>query len=154
MENPVTALPQGATSPKSETREARWDRSAFRLHGLAMNRDLAAMASTPVLEPAQADPPLHWVLLDPVLASIVHSCVSHQKEITRLKGVVAAVSETQLVADVLVLLGVAGTSEPRGALACAHFAARLLWRSAALTVTQHREMERAAQARRPGWSRG
>ncbi len=153
MENHVPALLQGATSPKSETREARWDRSAFRLHALAMNPDLAAMASTPALEPAEADLPLHWVLLDPVLASIVHSSVSYQQEIARLTGSAAA-NETQLVADVLVRLGVAGTREPRGAFACTHFAARLLWRSAALTITQHREMERAAQARRPGWSRG
>ncbi len=153
MENHVPALLQDATSPKSETREARWDRSAFRLHALAMNPDLAAMASTAALEPAEADLPLHWVLLDPVLASIAHSSVSHQKEIARLTGL-PAVNETLLVADVLVRLGVAGTIEPRGAFACTHFAARLLWRSAALTITQHREMERAAQARRAGWSRG
>jgi hypothetical protein len=153
MENHVPALLQTATSPKSETREARWDRSAFRLHALAMNRDLAVIASTPALEPAKADLPLHWVLLDPGLASIVHSSVSHQQEIARLKGL-PAVSETQLVADVLVRLGVAGTIEPRGTFAYSHFAARLLWRSAALTITQHREMERAAQARRAGWSRG
>lgn len=151
MENHTPALPE-VMSPTSETGRARWDRSAFRLHALAMNPDLAVMGSVPALEPAEGDLPVHWVLLDPVLASIVRSSVSHQKEIARLKGSAAA-SEGQLVADILLRLGLESVEEPHRPLACARFGARLLWRSAALTLTQHWDMEKAAQSQRPGRSR-
>lgn len=151
MENHTPALPE-VMSPKPVAGRARWDRSAFRLHALAMNPDPAAMGSVPALEPAEGDLPVHWVLLDPVLASIVCSSVSHQKEIARLKG--SAASEAQLVADILLRLGLESVKEPSRPLACARFAARLLWRSAALTLTQHWDMEMAAQSRRRGRGRG
>jgi hypothetical protein len=150
MEKHAPALP-AVTALEDECQRLRRDRSAFRLHTLSMNPHLLVMASSVTPDSGKGDLPVHWMLLDPLLAPVVHSSVAHEKELARWAGRTLA-CDAQLAAGVLVRLGLAGVTEPRTAPACALFAIRLLWRSAALTIAQHWDMERAAQARRTGGS--
>lgn len=69
MEKHIPA-PSPATAPEAECQRVRWERSAFRLHTLAMNPDLASMGSPSTDESGEAELPVHWMLLDPVLAPI------------------------------------------------------------------------------------
>lgn len=114
-----------------------------------MNPDLLVMGSSGTPDAGSGALPVHWMLLDPLLAPVVHSSVAHERELARWAGQTLA-GDGQLAASVLVRLGLAGVPEPRTAPACALFAVRLLWRSAVLTIGQHWQMERAAQARRTG----
>lgn len=150
MEKPAPALP-AVTALEDEYQRLRRDRSAFRLHTLAMNPNLLILGSLATPAAGEAEPRVHWMLLDPLLAPIVRLSVANEKEIAQWK-VLAAACDAQLAAGILIRLGLAGVTEPRTASACASFAIRLLWRSAILSIVQHREMERAAQARRPGRS--
>lgn len=150
MEKHAPALP-AVPAQEVECQHLRWDRSAFRLHTLAMNPDLLVLGSLATLQSDEGEPPVHWMMLDPLLAPIVHSGVTHEKELARWTGQPLA-GDAQLVAGILVRLGLSGVEEPCTAPAFALFSIRLLWHSAALTIAQHRDMERAAQARRPGRS--
>lgn len=115
-----------------------------------MNPEPAVMASRSAVQSPDSALPAHWIRLDRVPGTILHSTVTHQEDIARLRGL-AVGSDVQLALDILVRLVVAGVTEPRGIPACTLLAMRLLWRSAVLT-RQHRDMERAAQALRPGRS--
>ena len=150
METHAPALP-AVTAQEVECQHLRWDRSAFRLHTLAMNPDLLVLGSLATLESCEGELPVHWIMLDPLLAPIVRSCVAHERELARWTGQ-PLTGDAQLAAGILVRLGLAGVAEPRTAPAFALFAIRLLWHSAALTLGQHWDMERAAQARRSGRS--
>jgi hypothetical protein len=121
----------------------RWDQSAFRLHTLAMNPDLAVMASLASVESREDAPPVHWMQQDPVLAPILKSALAQEKSIARMRGANLA-SDSQTSADILVRLGMSRATEPKGIVACISFALR--------TISQHRDMESAAHARRPGRS--
>jgi hypothetical protein len=147
MDKHTAPLPL-APSQEDTNRRTRWDRAAFRLHALSMNPELAVLGSLSAVEAPGGELPVHWMLLDPALASIVRSAAANQKELARWRGLSHG-SDAQLAAEILVRLGLSGVTEPASGPAWALFTMRLIWRSACMTIAQHRDMERAAQARRP-----